>query len=140
MEQWWNNDWKRETEEARRRRQLETILLHSFGSSHLRLYLPTRLFFRIFYPLLSHAPMCNISQCTDFLLRGVVGSILEDHHCRLSAIAYSAFSQLSSIPGDHFLTLQPQDVPCHRQKGLTLHGLLTSNATTVLRLRTTLTR
>jgi hypothetical protein len=39
------------------------------------------------YALLSHAPMCNISQYTDSLRRGVVSSMLEDHHCRLSATA-----------------------------------------------------
>jgi hypothetical protein len=35
---------------------------------------------------------------------------LEDHPCRLSAIAYSIYSQLPSISGGRLLHPQPQDV------------------------------
>jgi hypothetical protein len=39
-------------------------------------------------------------------------------HCRLSATAYSACSQLPSIAGDHFYP-QPEDAPCCGDSGLT---------------------
>jgi hypothetical protein len=44
---------------------------------------------------------------------------LEDHPCRLSANAYSIFSQFISIPGERLLHPQPEDAPCRGDKGST---------------------
>jgi hypothetical protein len=41
--------------------------------------------------------------------------------CRLSATAYSIYLQLPSIPGGRLLHPQPEDAPCHSDKGLTYH-------------------
>jgi hypothetical protein len=39
--------------------------------------------------------------------------------CRLSATAYSVYSQLPSISGGHLLHPQPEDTPCRGDKGPT---------------------
>jgi hypothetical protein len=44
---------------------------------------------------------------------------LEGHSCRLSATAYSIYSQLPSIPGGHLLYPQPEVAPCRGDKAPT---------------------
>jgi hypothetical protein len=43
--------------------------------------------------------------------------------CWLSTTAYSIYLQLPSISGGHLLHLQPEDAPCHGDKGPTKHGI-----------------
>jgi hypothetical protein len=47
---------------------------------------------------------------------------LEDHPCRLSATAYSVYSQLPSISVGRVLHPQPEDAPCRGDKWPTLRG------------------
>jgi hypothetical protein len=52
---------------------------------------------------------------------------LEVTPCRLSATAYSVYSQLSSISGDRLLHSQPQDVPCRPDRDPLNMGLFLSD-------------
>jgi hypothetical protein len=53
--------------------------------------------------------------------------------CRLSATAYSIYLQLPSISGGHLLHLQPEDTPCHSDKGPTQYGMVIVHSCLLMR-------
>jgi hypothetical protein len=58
----------------------------------------------------------------ELLLAPTPNPKLRNSPCRLSATAYSIYSQLPSVSGGRFLHPQPEDAPCRGDKGPTEHG------------------